>query len=125
MKVLLTLVLVFAVTTTLASQAQELDDGFQIVDQTFHSPSKSEIEKLREMVDALDQLQAGLERYAYRCEALLTSRSRPERFVFIHAVDKEQKAVRHIVPPELYRPGRSAVAFLGRMAPCSPRFSRR
>ncbi len=93
-------VLAFAaltVATTVASHAQELEKGFELIRQKFHSPSQEEIEKLREMIYERDLEQSALERYAIRCEGFLIEQGRPEHFVTIHAVDKELGAVRHVV----------------------------
>ena len=86
--------------TALDLPAQEIQEGFEMIQLAFHPPSEQEVEELREMVYELDLEQSLLERYALRCEGFLMNRYQPEYFVFIHAVDKEKKATRHMVRRE-------------------------
>ncbi len=78
-------------------QAEEKKKSLPLVDQAFHDATEKETERLREIMSVLALDQSVLERFAYRCEGFLSGADQPERFVSIHAVDRELDAVRHVV----------------------------
>ncbi len=77
--------------------AKEPQKRLPLIDQAFHDATEKETERLREIMSVLALDQSVPERFAYRCEGFLSGADQPERFVSIHAVDRELDAVRHVV----------------------------
>ncbi|MFK8114659.1 MAG: hypothetical protein AB8B91_20830 [Rubripirellula sp.] len=83
---------VLCATVTLAN-----DGDSSLVDGAFREPTERDVERYRDMLSSLDLEHAALDRFAFQCRGVILNDKRPERFVSLHAVDREMDAVRHVV----------------------------
>lgn len=79
------------------SNAEDRAFSDELVERTYHPPTDSEIEKFRDMLNAVDIEQSIPDRFAYRCKGALFDSNGYEQFISIHAVDRTRDAVRHVV----------------------------